>query len=107
MQDSHNGQWHRNDWNQTNDRHRDDQYNNNNWQRRSLPSYSPNAEEFHKLGNLKRLVSTFQVLASIPRNWPDDQNNNQGDWTDANGQWNQGNQGNQDEHGSWTDANGQ
>ncbi|KAJ5432643.1 uncharacterized protein N7458_011799 [Penicillium daleae] len=101
-----NGQWRGNDWNQNG------QYNNR-WQRRSVPSQSLNAEELRKYGNLGApgvgLPNVGVPGVNIPgtgihaRNWPSDQNNNQGGWTDSNGQWHQGNQNNQ---GGWTDANG-
>lgn len=45
---------------------------------------------------------TDGMVLSLDHNW-----NNQADWTDTNGQWNQGNQSNQDEQGGWADANGQ
>ncbi|KAJ5698488.1 hypothetical protein N7462_000493 [Penicillium macrosclerotiorum] len=113
-----NGQWRSNTWNQNNNNNNN---NNNNWnqngqngqynrwQRRSLPGQPLNAEELRNHGNLG-VPGVGLPGVGVPgvgihaRNWPYD-GNNQGGWTDTNGQWHSNNN-NQNSQAGWTDANG-
>lgn len=69
---------------------------NRGWQRRSL---APQPFGVERLGDHRANLGAPGIHA---RNWPNDQNNQNG-WTDQNGQWHANNQNGQ----GWTDQNGQ
>jgi hypothetical protein len=105
-----NGQNQNGQYNQNNQYNQNGQYNrdgrNNEagrWQRRWIPG-----QDISDAAGLRNHGTHFGTPGvGIPgtgihaRTWPNDNNNNDGGWTDANGQWHANNQ-----QGGWTDANG-